>query len=880
MSIRSLLRGCAAPALLAVAPFASHPAFAQTPADNPAVEEVSLPALAGWKAQLVLDNGTTGIWAVRQYPIFDTYGVPELVGLDDYGRCNIMVSYSGKWTPRRTIEEGKWLGAMWHGDLDPRAPGSELYVGGATGNLYQVRAYPYAVTDHRLIAQFPGMEIHTVIGGEVDARTAGPELFVFTRPGALYRVRPTGPDGTFESEKLTDLPGRVRDAVLVPAEAGLPSGAMLTTSRAGDLSLVYCDAGGVHVEACLKETVGLGRLALGLATGSDSLVCYVGADDGRVLRLEHMGHNSWRRETVFRGPQGVRGVATGRFDADPAVETVAVFGYSGRVQLLRRVGEMWQAETIFEDRDKGHWLARCEVDARNGTDELVASGYGGRIVILRRPPGYACADGAALDPEMQSTTAAPVSAGPRIGVMAGPEAAKALDPLSYSGGFEPKTLVYETLVQRDETGALQPGLARAWQAHEGGRVWTFELRPGATWSDGSPVLAEQVAWHFRRCSGVPEHAWLRGLARVREVQATGERSLRFVLSEPWYLPGDLCAINPCAVRGPGALDGEGRFVAPSGSGAYAWRGPAEAGRVLRFEGRAGGGPVQLVRLDGAGDSTREVIDTARLDALADGWEDAIVRSEFEALRHRSGWQGKVFPGSSVWYLSFSLSGPSAQAPLRRALAAAIDRDALVRSAEAGFAQACSTWMPPQCAFWPAARPVPASAESSVPHPARLVLLAERGARAERIGRVLVEQWRAAGWNVELEVAEGPMYHQRLEDGAYDLRIEKTWGLPYDPDISMQARFLPELGHQSAARSRDYGVLPRLRELTLAAAVASDEESRRGVFAQFQRCIEESAAIVPLLVPDRLALWQPDRLTWALGADLYRWPQLKPKETGQ
>ncbi len=92
-------------------------------------------------------------------------------------------------------------------------------------------------------------------------------------------------------------------------------------------------------------------------------------------------------------------VAAGRFDADPQAETVAVFGYGGRVQLLtRRPGMAWEARTLFEDIDRGHWLAAAELDGRNGTDELLCTGYSGRIVLLARPPGYAL-PGTATDPD-------------------------------------------------------------------------------------------------------------------------------------------------------------------------------------------------------------------------------------------------------------------------------------------------------------------------------------------------------------------------------------------------------------------------------------------------------------------------------------------------
>ena len=116
---------------------------------------------------------------------------------------------------------------------------------------------------------------------------------------------------------------------------------------------------------------------------------YATHDDGRILRLERAPDRTWSAATIYLGPQGPRGIVAGRFHADPAVESVALFGYSGRVELLSRRGDgPWTAETLFRDVDKGHWISRAEVEGRNATDELVVSGYAGRIVLLARPPGY------------------------------------------------------------------------------------------------------------------------------------------------------------------------------------------------------------------------------------------------------------------------------------------------------------------------------------------------------------------------------------------------------------------------------------------------------------------------------------------------------------
>jgi hypothetical protein len=344
------------------------PPVAKEPKDG----EVPLPAGEGWTASLVIDQAPTGIWTVKSFDVFPEHGCPEVVGLDDLGRCLVLSSYSGRWTPNPIIHDHKWLGGLDMADVDPRIPGRELYTGGQRGNLFQVVAYPQTALDCRLIAGLEGKEIHTIV-----ARPEEKDLLVFTRPGGLYRVTPTGPDGRFETTLVEELEGRVRDAVT------LPTGEIATVSRTGHLRLLRMAPEGPRWTLVHEEAMGMGRVA----AGASGRVLYTTLDDGRVLRHALEGPR-WSTETIHCGPQGPRGVAAGRFDADPQVETVAVFGYSGRVELLSRRGEEWKAETAFLDRDKGHWLAAAELDGRNGTHELLASGYGGRIVLLARPPGY------------------------------------------------------------------------------------------------------------------------------------------------------------------------------------------------------------------------------------------------------------------------------------------------------------------------------------------------------------------------------------------------------------------------------------------------------------------------------------------------------------
>ncbi len=59
--------------------------------------------------------------------------------------------------------------------------------------------------------------------------------------------------------------------------------------------------------------------------------------------------------------------------------------------------------------------------------------------------------------------------------------------------------IYDTLVHyKDGTIELEPGLATRWESSEDGLKWTFYLRQGVTFHDGTPFNAEAVLFSFNR----------------------------------------------------------------------------------------------------------------------------------------------------------------------------------------------------------------------------------------------------------------------------------------------------------------------------------------------------------------------------------------------
>ncbi|MFF7151931.1 ABC transporter substrate-binding protein [Streptomyces jietaisiensis] len=68
------------------------------------------------------------------------------------------------------------------------------------------------------------------------------------------------------------------------------------------------------------------------------------------------------------------------------------------------------------------------------------------------------------------------------------------------------SLVHDTLTVPGTRPNTAPRLATSWKASDDLRTWRFTLAEGATFHDGSPVTAEDVAWSLKRLRGTPSGA--------------------------------------------------------------------------------------------------------------------------------------------------------------------------------------------------------------------------------------------------------------------------------------------------------------------------------------------------------------------------------------
>lgn len=92
-------------------------------------------------------------------------------------------------------------------------------------------------------------------------------------------------------------------------------------------------------------------------------------------------------------------------------------------------------------------------------------------------------------------------------------------------------LVYDTLFAMDENFEPQPQMVETWTLSDDHKVWTFTLRPGLKWQDGSDVTAEDCVASLERWSkrdGVGQKLFL----DVAALKAVDARTFSMTLKQP------------------------------------------------------------------------------------------------------------------------------------------------------------------------------------------------------------------------------------------------------------------------------------------------------------------------------------------------------------
>ncbi|MBV9090474.1 MAG: ABC transporter substrate-binding protein [Mycobacteriaceae bacterium] len=265
-----------------------------------------------------------------------------------------------------------------------------------------------------------------------------------------------------------------------------------------------------------------------------------------------------------------------------------------------------------------------------------------------------------------------------------------LDPQKTSAYFSFEVLenVYDTLVEPDENLQMRPALAASWQISPDQLTWTFHLRQGVTFHDGSPFTADDVVYSYRRIID-QQLANAYRFSSVRDVTAPDPDTVTITVKQPTpNLLVNIGGFKGMAIVQRKNVESGAIATHPIGTGPFAFK-TAKSGDSITLTANHTywGGPPGV-----AGVTFRFIPESSTaLSALQAGeidWTDSIPRQRVDDLKGDDSITLGMTPSNDYWYLTLNEARkPYADARVRRAIAYGIDRAAIVQATSYGTATA-------------------------------------------------------------------------------------------------------------------------------------------------------------------------------------------------
>ncbi|KPI01359.1 ABC-type transporter, periplasmic subunit [Actinobacteria bacterium OK074] len=320
----------------------------------------------------------------------------------------------------------------------------------------------------------------------------------------------------------------------------------------------------------------------------------------------------------------------------------------------------------------------------------------------------------------------------------------------------------ETLVKLDADGDAEPALATKWQQH--GRSWTFEIREGVTFHDGTALTPAAVVRSLTEAAGAsPKPRILDGVDLT--AKTAGDTVVVTTQDEDPLVPQRLSSPQLSVLA---AKAYAGKTVNPVGAGT----GPFELTKVNgtssatldRYDAYWGG------RAKSPGIDVKFVPDgTARAAALRSGEADIVeaVPVSQAALLDEDLITEVPMPRTNTLYLN-TAKGPFEDASLRAAAREAVDAKSIVRGVYEGRADVARGLLGPALP-WAAQLRTPVRHVKAGDPSGETITIGTFTDRAElpEVAATLQQQLQRAGFKVKLDVREYANIESDALSGEFD-----------------------------------------------------------------------------------------------------------------
>ncbi len=428
-------------------------------------------------------------------------------------------------------------------------------------------------------------------------------------------------------------------------------------------------------------------------------------------------------------------------------------------------------------------------------------------------------------------------------------------------------MVWEPLIGLDDALKPKPVLAESWSLSDDAKTWTFKLRPNVKFSDGTPFDADAVVKNMQRYIKIsprpsPYTALdLRvGYGRVADVRKVDAATVQFVLDDANPSMVNTMSNFFSAMFQPAGFAENGDFTGnPVSTAPYTIKEWKRGEYLLLERNEQYWGPkppVRQVRLRVILDANARVssLIAKELDSIAE--LGALLPAQAQQLKGQPGITVAADPISITQYIAFNCAKPPFDdVRLRRAVAAAIDRDSIVEDLVMGYATPGKSLLSPISTQWFSAKGTPKYEMAAAQRLAKEALGDKRVEVAfpfstsagqarpyKQIGELLQQVLRPLGIDLKLTGLENAALTDTVNRGEWGMYFYQLGWANGDPDFIF-SRFMKSGAILTGTAQAGYAN-PQADQLVNAGKAERDEKKRFTIYEQLQ---ELSLQEVPVTV---------------------------------
>lgn len=451
-----------------------------------------------------------------------------------------------------------------------------------------------------------------------------------------------------------------------------------------------------------------------------------------------------------------------------------------------------------------------------------------------------------------------------------------------------QSMVYEPLVSYQDGGEIKPQLAKSWEISDDGKVYTFHLRQGVKFSDGTNFNAEIVKKNFDAILKHTElHSWLGFITKIARTDVIDENTFKLTLTEPYYPTiQELAVVRPVRFLGEAGFPKDGdtsKGIAKSvGTGPWILDKykTDEYAIFKRNENYWGELPkVEKIKVKVIPDAETRVLafEKGELDLIYG--EGVISLDTFKQLESTGKYETSISdPVATRQLVMNTKTEQLSDERVRQALQYGFNKGAMVEGVTSGLEEKADHILSTNLPYTKdievksvkydveKAKSLLDKAGWKIPKgktvrekdgkPLEVELMYDS---AESIQKAMAEtlqaEWATIGVKLNIVGVELTEQVQRFKDNKFDINFFSNYGAPYDPHTFLNIVASEGFGFNEAISA--YPNKDELIKQMVKVPQTTDEKERQQLYSSILKSLQDQGAIIPISYIKKTAIYQKD-----------------------